>query len=321
MHGKPTVSAPASPLDARSFKHITHETLRHRDLDRMRHVNNVSTISLYEDGWARFLEDGGLGDDKEIEWRVDYLGINFRKELFYRDDVKVGTRLSTAVDGSVLVDQTLFRGNEPAGSASRLATPTDRRSGAVIGLAFCDHLPIFLDGIEKFDPASLSPAPFRPSPDNSAMDPNPDYPIWREDTFRFADLDADERIGRLALFELIESARITVIQDAGAPTDDPDVIWLAAHVALNFFSGPGFPGAARTGLRMDGFGRSSCRVRHTIYSDARPVASGGAIVALANRKTYKTVEIPEATRDRLTSPPGPDVAARDRYDPARIFRD
>jgi acyl-CoA thioester hydrolase len=277
----------------------------------MRHVNNVSTIGLYEDGWARFVEDQGLGADDGVRWRIDYLGIDFRKELYYRDDVRVGTRLAGTGAGTAWVKQTLFRDDIAVGGAERIATPVDRRTGKPVGLP---------ENIMAGSAANPGPAPFRPSPGVSPLDPDADYPLWREDTLRFADLDADERIGRLAQFELIESGRISVIQAAGPPTEDPDVIWMAVHVALNFLSPPEYPGTARTGTRVDGFGRSSCRVRQTIFSGGKPVASGGAVVALANRKTFATVEIPESTRDHLTGATEHGETPRERYDPARRFR-
>jgi acyl-CoA thioesterase FadM len=208
----------------------------------------------------------------------------------------------------------LFRGDVPVGSAERIATPVDPHTGKLV------DLPENLTAKQAGWLANLGHAPFRPAPQASPLDPDTHYPQWREDTFRFADLDADERVGRLAQFELIESARVSVIQSAGPPTEDPKVIWMAVHVALNFLSWPNYPGSARTGIRVDGFGRSSCRVRHTIFSEGGPIASGGAVVALAHRETFATVEIPAATRDRLKGTREPGDAPRARYDPARRFR-
>lgn len=296
--------------------------MRHRDLDRMRHVNNVSTISLHEDGWARFVADDRLGGADDIDWRVDYLGINFRKELYYRDEVRVGTGVTGSSGNRLYVGQTLFRDGAPAGYTERIVTPIDRRTGEEIDLPDAARESARTPRVE-----GIAPGPFRPTEGawtfNSATEAEADanYPLWREDIFRFADLDADEHVGRLAQLELIESARVGLIQDVGPPTPDPDNIWLAVHVALNFSSWPRYPGQARTGTRVRGFGRSSCSVSHTIYSKGRAIATGGAVVALAHRKTFQTIEIPEQLRERLANASAKNVPSGEKYDPARLFRD
>lgn len=309
MHGKSSTPDPTQIYD-----HWTQETLRYSDLDRMRHVNNVSTISLYEDGWARFVEDGGLGSTDSRDWHVDYLGIDFRKELLYRDDVRVGTRIAGLDDGRVRVGQVLLRDDTVVGATERLLTPIDRQSGVAKEVPgdVLDHAKAAAAG-----PQANLKAPFKaalPPPDPDAV-----YPLWRDDIFRFADRDVEEQIGRLTQLKLIESARVSLIQDVGAPAADPDVIWMAVHVALNFLAWPDVRGTARTGTHVDGFGRSSCRVRQTIYSDGQAIATGGAVVALANRKSKETVEISGDLRERLENAPDSNVPQPDRYNPAKNF--
>jgi acyl-CoA thioester hydrolase len=309
MHGNSSTPDPTQIYD-----HWTQETLRYSDLDRMRHVNNVSTISLYEDGWARFVEDGGLGATDSRDWHVDYLGIDFRKELMYRDDVRVGTRISGLDGGRVQVGQVLLRNDTVVGVTERLLTSIDRSSGAPMKTSG--------DILKQAETAAAGPqtdlkAPFKatqPPPDPVAV-----YPLWRDDIFRFADRDVEEQIGRLTQLKLIESARVSLIQDVGAPAADPDVIWMAVHVALNFLAWPDVRGGARTGTHVDGFGRSSCRVRQTIYSDGQAIATGGAVVALANRKSKKTVEISSDLRERLENAPDSNVSQSERYNPAKNF--
>lgn len=312
MYGKPTEPAQVPPLRAEKYDHWTQQVLRHRDLDRMRHVNNVSTIGLYEDGWARFVDDGCLGRDDTIEWHVEYLGIDFRKELYYRDDVRVGTRVTGGEGGRLHIGQTLFRDSAPVGGTERIVVPIDRLSGRPARLTDAA-----LDLARKATARASPPGPFRPAIDAPPQEAETEFPVWREDIFRFADLDIDQRIGRLAQLELIESGRIALIQDVGPPTPDPDHIWLAVHVALNFLCWPDYPGQARTGTKVTGFGRSSCHIGQTIFSGGRAIATGGAVVALANRKTFETVEIPGQLRRRLANAPAGNLPPSQRYNPVR----
>jgi acyl-CoA thioester hydrolase len=284
----------------------------------MRHVNNVSTISLYEDGWQRFLDDGEMGEIDEIAWRVDYAGIDFRKQLHYRDDLRVGTRLAGMSEGRLRVCHILLRDGEIVGAAQRLVTPVDRHTGTPLQVSG----PLLNRAQEAVDPNLR--APFFAT--NSATLPTAfgdvtAYQVLRDDILRFADLDADEHIGRLTQLKLIESGRVGLIQDIGAPTQDPDVIWMAAHVALNFLEWPNPHAGTRTGTRVEDFGNSSCFLRQTVFSEGQMIATGGAVVALANRKTLKPVRIPDNLRERLESAPESNVPPSERYDPGKRIRE
>ncbi len=306
--------APAADL----YKHWTPETLRFSDLDRMRHVNNVSTISLYEDGWLRFVDDGEMAVANNIAWRVDYMGIDFRKQLHYRDGLLVGTRLAGVNNGCLRVSHILLRDGAPVGVAERLVTAIDRRTGRPVDVPA--H--ILSEALSAAEPDMR--APFMASNKTDwarEFEPKDTYRVWRDDIFRFADMDADERIGRLTQLKLVESGRVGLIQDIGPPTADLNIIWMAAHVSLNFLTWPDLRSSARTGLRIEGFGNSSCHIRHTIFSEGRMIATGGAVVALANRKTLKSVQIPAPLRALLENAPDSNVPPSERYDPAKMFRD
>lgn len=96
--------------DPDRYRHWTPVTLRFRDLDLLGHVNNVTLA-----GW---LEDGRVAMEMPVQpLRADYDGpvivladlhVQYREEVRFGAEVRVGTRIQRIGTTSVTIGQAVF---------------------------------------------------------------------------------------------------------------------------------------------------------------------------------------------------------------------
>lgn len=99
------------PRDPASYRHWEDYPLRFHDLDIMQHVNNVVFSRLFETGRIEFWRKlGQFPFPKESGLILVRVVIDYMRQLYYPDTVRVGTRIKRIGNASVQVRQALFNG-------------------------------------------------------------------------------------------------------------------------------------------------------------------------------------------------------------------
>lgn len=109
---------PTAPHDAAavaSYPYWTREHVRFADLDMQGHVNNVAFAVYAESGRAAFLREIALWVPHAERYSVIVkLEVNYRRELMYPCDIRVGVRVTQIGRSSFTVGVGLFDGEHCA---------------------------------------------------------------------------------------------------------------------------------------------------------------------------------------------------------------
>jgi acyl-CoA thioester hydrolase len=90
------------------FRHVTPTTVRFRDLDVFGHVNNAVMFTFIETGRLHYLIEVGLRSP-QANWQgvafiLAHINCDFRKPVFYQQQVIVGTRIADIGRSSLRVE-------------------------------------------------------------------------------------------------------------------------------------------------------------------------------------------------------------------------
>lgn len=99
---------PQDLTDAESFKFWTIDTLRWGDQDSMGHINNVQFARFCESGRVAALEAATEGRRGSEHFMLVKLTVNFRAQMRYPGEIRVGTRVLSIGRSSIRFVQGLF---------------------------------------------------------------------------------------------------------------------------------------------------------------------------------------------------------------------
>lgn len=113
----------------------TYEKLRYVDTDRQGHVNNAVFSSMLETGRVEML----YNPEKPLAahgcaFVIAKLALDFRKEITWPGEVRIGTRVATFGRSSITIEQGLFQEGRCVASAATVIVhinQTTRRSQAL----------------------------------------------------------------------------------------------------------------------------------------------------------------------------------------------
>lgn len=115
--------------DAAGFAFWNDHTLRFADLDPAAHVNNVAIAALFESGRVDFWRMIGVAaDDPDVNTVVARVVIDYRAQLHFPGDVRVGSRILRIGRSSCLIGQGLFAGGLCAATSEAVSVLVDRRT-------------------------------------------------------------------------------------------------------------------------------------------------------------------------------------------------
>jgi len=88
------------------------EKLRNADTDQNGHVNNAVIASFFEAGRIEVLDDDSIIDvSSQFTFVIVRVEIDYKKELFYPGQVRIGSRITKVGNTSFHFDQTLLHGD------------------------------------------------------------------------------------------------------------------------------------------------------------------------------------------------------------------
>ena len=121
--------------DAAAYRFWTTEHIRFADLDVLGHVNNIAFTVYAESGRAAFLRETGLwtpqGERLNVLARIE---LDYRRELHYPGEVRVGLRVLKIGRSSFTVGIGIFDGAHCAATAQAVLVRIDHRSRKAIEL-------------------------------------------------------------------------------------------------------------------------------------------------------------------------------------------
>jgi acyl-CoA thioester hydrolase len=126
-----------------------------------------------------------------------------------------------------------------------------------------------------------------------------EYTVWTTVTLRFGDTDALGHVNNAVFTTLLESGRIELMQDSEGWFEGSTRYWVIANLNVDFRAEIWYPGSVRVGSAIEGFGRSSMKLRQAIYQGERCCATSHSTVVLIDRSTKKGTPIDEALRKRI----------------------
>ena len=123
--------------DERSYQHWTTEKIRFQDVDRQDHVNNVVFAIYAESGRLEFLRAIAPEPhpEKDVFWVIAQLTINFRAQLHYPGEVRIGTRVVSLGRTSVTLGQGLFAAGRCVATAESVLVQVDPATGRSMPLS------------------------------------------------------------------------------------------------------------------------------------------------------------------------------------------
>lgn len=132
------MSAGPDLADERAFEHWTVEKIRFQDVDRQDHVNNVNFAVYAESGRLEFLHaiapDPGADPGAGAFWVIARLTIDFRAQLRYPGEVRIGTRVLSLGRTSVTLGQGLFAAGVCVATAESVLVQVDPATGRGVPL-------------------------------------------------------------------------------------------------------------------------------------------------------------------------------------------
>lgn len=117
------------------YRYWVDERVRFNDLDLIGHVNNVAYVVYVETGRANFLRSIGLfeaGDRRQTV--IARLEIDYRREVRYPADLRVGVRVLAIGNSSFQVGVGIFDGETCVATARNAIVRWDRDQHVALSL-------------------------------------------------------------------------------------------------------------------------------------------------------------------------------------------
>ena len=127
--GGPSVSAAGAAVGARvtDYRYWVDERVRFNDLDMLGHVNNIAYLVYVETGRATFLRSIGMFDiGARRQTVIVRFEIDYRRELGYPADVRVGVRVLDIGRTSFRIGVGIFAGETCVATATNVIVRWDR---------------------------------------------------------------------------------------------------------------------------------------------------------------------------------------------------
>lgn len=297
--------------DPAAYPFQTEIAPRWSDVDTLRHLNNVALMGLHGEARMRWLADtvGHSGvDAAQPALRPVSVATDFVAQAHYPAPLRAGVRLRAVDDAGFELATALFQHGQCVGlAATRMAAwqhgqpgtlPKDLRAQLTRCLA---------------DQAALPPPPAEhPHAHDAVIDHHatpPDLahapPHWHGMTTRYADLDAHQGLGELALARLVEHTRLRLLRRAmshraGDGNGAPALGFLVAHMRLQLLH-PGWAGggAWQIGAGVAELGRSAIRLRSWVRDPRQLVAVADTVLVSTDPVTQRAAPMDDITRGAM----------------------
>jgi len=113
------------PTDPGSYRFWAAEHVRFADLDMLGHVNNKAYATYFETGRVAFMTECGLSDGLRVGVAMVRLEIDYRKEIRFPANLRLGVRLLRLGNSSLTLACAIFNGDVCAATSQSTAVRFD----------------------------------------------------------------------------------------------------------------------------------------------------------------------------------------------------
>ncbi len=124
-------------------------------------------------------------------------------------------------------------------------------------------------------------------------------PFRFQTRIRFIDTDASGRIHYTAIFRYFESAEIEFMRTLGIIYDKGEYTFPRVHVDCDFMIAMLHDDLIEIEVSLTKLGRSSARLEFQAIKSGDVAAKGAIVIACMNRKSQRSMPIPEDVRAKL----------------------
>lgn len=130
-----TATDRADPTCPAFYKFWATEHIRFADLDLMGHVNNIAFTVYAESCRAAFMHETGFWVPRAQRQNVIVrIELDYRRELLYPGEVRVGLRVLKIGNSSYTIGQGLFSGDDCAATAQAVIVRIDAKTRKAVSL-------------------------------------------------------------------------------------------------------------------------------------------------------------------------------------------
>ena len=105
-----------------------------------------------------------------------------------------------------------------------------------------------------------------------------DYVVRSRDKIRYADTDRQGHVNNAAFATFLETGRVEILYEPGAPLFDEGASFVIARLALDFRAEIRWPGEVAIGTRVARVGRSSITLEQGLFQDDACVATAETVI-------------------------------------------
>lgn len=263
------------------------------DLDTWRHVNNTAMVQLHQEARVQALiellgPDAWFSDGPRL--RPLRSVTQFRRVTRYGAPVIAETRVQSVSGQHFRLRTDLFQHGECVGCQD-----------SIMG-AFLDYGPVQLPEsqlsvLQAVDAvmAEGAPEPLAPPVYLEAPELTQDFPVVKELTPRYGDLDVDNQRAEAALVRYVEQTRFGVVDPL--PLGGQGLLIALLDMTFNHYRAGFEPVALAAAVPR--LGNSSFSLQTSVFSEGKPQVTANSIMVAVNADSERPEPMSQALRERL----------------------
>lgn len=130
--------------------------------------------------------------------------------------------------------------------------------------------------------------------------PLPAFPLRTYEKLRYADTDRQGHVNNAVFANMLETGRVELCYDPGAPLHAAGCTFVIASLHLDFRGEITWPGRVEIGTRVATVGRSSLNLEQGLFQNGKCVATARTVIVQMNEASRRAEPLSESTTQRLT---------------------
>ncbi|MBN9697933.1 MAG: acyl-CoA thioesterase [Zoogloea sp.] len=127
-----------------------------------------------------------------------------------------------------------------------------------------------------------------------------DYPLRTYEKLRYADTDRQGHVNNAVFSTLLETGRVELLYQPGAPLHAEGCAFVIASLHLDFQGEITWPGQVDIGTRVSSVGKSSLSLEQVLFQHDRCVATAKTVIVQMDETSRRAHPLNDGARHRLT---------------------
>ncbi len=126
-----------------------------------------------------------------------------------------------------------------------------------------------------------------------------EYPLRTYEKLRYADTDRQGHINNAVFSTMLETGRVELLYEPGAPLSAEGCAFVIASLRLDFHREITWPGLVDIGTRVASIGRSSVTIEQGLFQHGRCVATADTVIVQVDEATRGSHPLAASARQAL----------------------